>query len=168
MIIFYGKITGIHGLNGEVEIAFYDKSYKASLPILNKNIPININNNTFILLNIKSKNKSLVLSIKDIDTIEKAKKLIGFDVFVDTYFLPELDDDTFYEAELIGYKIIDLNNNLYGEIVNVYSLPSNYVFEIKLNQNQKIVSIPYVNAYFGKSNKKEKIIEIIEKPIFED
>ena len=27
MIIFYGKITGIHGLKGEVETAFYDRSY---------------------------------------------------------------------------------------------------------------------------------------------
>ena len=168
MIIFYGKITGIHGLKGEVEIAFVDKSYFASLPILSKNIPITINNNTFTVLNVKKKNKAFVLSLKDINTIEQAKELIGLDIFVDSSILPQLDDDTFYEAELIGYKIIDTDNNIYGEIVDVYSLPSNYVFEIKLTENNEIVSIPFVHAYFGKSDKENKTIQIIQKPIFDN
>ena len=168
MIIFYARITGIHGLKGEVEIAFADKSYFASLPVLNKNIPIIINNETFNLLNVKKKNKAFVLAIENIDSIEKAKEMIGLDIFVDSSYLPALDDDTFYEAEIIGYKVIDLDNNLYGEIVDVYSLPSNYVFDIKLKENGNVVSIPYVHAYFGKADKANKTIEIIEKPIFDD
>ncbi|WP_295154992.1 ribosome maturation factor RimM [uncultured Brachyspira sp.] len=168
MIIFYGKITGIHGLKGEVEIAFADKSYFASLPILNKNTSVIINDNVFIVVNVKKKNKAFVLSLKNINTIEQAQSLIGFDIYIDSSVLPELDDDTFYEAELIGYKIIDADNDLYGEIVHIYSLPSNYVFEIKLIENGNIVSIPFVNAYFGKSDKKNKTIQIIKKPIFDD
>ena len=168
MIIFYGKITGIHGLKGEVEVAFLDKDYFASLPVLNKDIPIIINNQTFTVLNVKKKNKSFVLALKDIDDIEQAKAFIGADIFIDSSFLPQLDDDTFYEAELIGYEIIDLDNNLYGKVVDVYSLPSNYVLEIKLAENDEIVSIPFVHAYFGKSDKINKTIQIIQKPIFDD
>ncbi|WP_300755865.1 ribosome maturation factor RimM [uncultured Brachyspira sp.] len=168
MIIFYAKITGIHGLKGEVEMAFSDKSYFASLPVLNKNTSIIINDQTFTVINFKKKNKSFVLALKDIDTLEKAKELIGFDIFIDSSNLPELDNDTFYEAELIGYKIIDNDNNIYGEITDVYSIPSNYVFEIKLAENGNIVSIPFVHAYFGKANKTNKSIQIIQKPIFDD
>ena len=168
MIIFYGKITGIHGLKGEVEVAFFDKDYFASLPVLNNNIPIIINNQTFTVLNVKKKNKAFVLSLKDINDIEEAKTFIGSDIFIDSSLLPELDDDTFYEAELIGYEIIDLDNNLYGEIIDVYSLPSNYVLEIKLAENDEIVSIPFVHAYFGKSDKQKRNIQIIQKPIFDD
>ena len=168
MIIFYGKITGIHGLKGEVEVAFLDKDYFVSLPVLNKDIPIIINNQTFTILNVKKKNKAFVLALKDIDDIEQAKAFIGSDIFIDSSLLPQLDDDTFYEAELIGYEIIDLDNNLYGKIVDVYSLPSNYVLEIKLAENDEIVSIPFVHAYFGKSDKINKTIQIIQKPIFDD
>ena len=145
MIIFYGKITGIHGLKGEVEVAFLDKDYFTSLPVLNKDIPIIINNQTFTVLNVKKKNKAFVLALKDIDDIEQAKAFIGADIFIDSSFLPQLDDDTFYEAELIEYEIIDLDNNLYGKVVDVYSLPSNYVLEIKLAENDEIVSIPFVH-----------------------
>ena len=161
----------MHGLKGEVEISFNDKSYFASLPILNENTPVIINDREFILLKIKKKNKSFVFQIKDIEDIESAKELIGSDIYIDSKYLPELDDDTFYEAELIGYKIIDEDKNIYGEIIDIYSLPSNYVFNIALAENGKKgkkVSIPFVKAYFGKADKINKTIEIINKPIFED
>ena len=168
MIIFYSTVSRLHGIKGEVEISFKDKSYFASLPILNKNTPVIINGIEFIILKIKKKNKSFVFQLKDIENIESAKELIGSDIYIDSKYLPELDEETFYEAELIGYKIIDENKNIYGEIVDIYSLPSNYVFNIALAENNKKVSIPFVKAYFGKADKINKIIEIINKPIFED
>lgn len=168
MIIFYSTVSRLHGLKGEVEISFRDKSYFASLPVLNENTPVIINGKEFIILKIKKKNKSFVFQIKDIEDIESAKELIGCDIYIDSKYLPELDEDTFYEAELIGYKIIDENKNIYGEIVDIYSLPSNYVFDIALSENNKKVSIPFVKAYFGKSDKINKTIEIVQKPIFDD
>ena len=168
MIIFYSSITNLHGLKGEVEISFNDKSYFASLPVLSENTPVIINGKEFIILKIKKKNKSFVFKIKDIEDIELAKELIGCDIYIDSKYLPELDEETFYEAELTGYKIIDENKNIYGEIVDIYSLPSNYVFNIVLAENKKKVSIPFVKAYFGKADKINKTIEIIQKPIFDD
>lgn len=168
MIIFYSSIKSLHGLKGEVEISFKGKSYFASLPVLSENTPVIINGKEFIILKIKKKNKSFVFQIKDIENIELAKELIGCDIYIDSKYLPELDEDTFYEAELTGYKIIDENKNIYGEIVDIYSLPSNYVFNIVLAENKKKVSIPFVKAYFGKADKINKTIEIIQKPIFDD
>lgn len=168
MTIFYSRITNLHGLKGEVEISFNDKSYFASLPVLNENTPIIIDGEEFIILKVKKKNKSFVFQIKDIENIDSAKELIGKDIYIESEYLPKLDNDTFYEAELIGYKIIDLEKNIYGEIVDIYNLPSNYVFNILLTENNKKVSIPFVKAYFGKSDKINKTIEIIQKPIFED
>lgn len=168
MIIFYSSIKSLHGLKGEVEISFNDKSYFASLPVLSENTPVIINGKEFIILKIKKKNKSFVFQIKDIEDIELAKELIGCDIYIDSKYLPELDEDTFYEAELTGYKIIDENKSIYGEIVDIYSLPSNYVFNIVLAENKKKVSIPFVKAYFGKADKINKTIEIIQKPIFDD
>lgn len=158
----------MHGLKGEVEISFYDKSYFASLPVLNENTPIIIDGKEFIILKVKKKNKSFVFQIKDIENIDLARELIGCDIYIDSKYLPKLDDNTFYEAELIGYKIIDSEKNIYGEIIDIYNLPSNYVFNILLAENNKKVSIPFVKAYFGKSDKINKTIEIIQKPIFED
>ncbi len=158
----------MHGLKGEVEISFYDKSYFASLPVLNENTPIIIDGKEFIILKVKKKNKSFVFQIKDIENMDLARELIGCDIYIDSKYLPKLDDNTFYEAELIGYKIIDSEKNIYGEIIDIYSLPSNYVFNILLAENNKKVSIPFVKAYFGKSDKIDKTIEIIQKPIFED
>lgn len=167
MIIYYAKITGVHGIKGEIETSFKDKTYFNSLPRLSIDTPIIINNNTFEILNIKKKNKSFVFSLKEINNINKAKELIGLDIFVDFKYLPKLDNNDFYHAELIGYKVIDANNNNFGKVINVYSIPSNDVIEISLEKNKKkIISIPFVKAYFGKANKKNKTIQIVTNTDF--
>lgn len=170
MIVLYAKITGVHGIKGEIEMSFPDKEYFNSLPYLNKDTPIIILNNQYTVLNVKKKNKAFIFSLKEIDNIDKAKELVGQDIFIDSSYLPVLDEDTFYRAELIGYKVLDRENNIVGEIINLYSIPANEVFEIALEDNKKkIVSIPFVNAYFGKANKNEKtIIILVDIKLFED
>ncbi|AFR69431.1 putative RimM protein [Brachyspira pilosicoli B2904] len=144
MKIFYSTITSVHGLNGEVECTFIDKSYFASLPILNNNTNIYIDNQEYKIINIKKKNKSFVFKLEKIDSIDDAKALIGNDIYIDYENLPSLDDNSFYEAEIIGYNVIDSNGKLYGKVVDLYSLPSNYVFVISLEDSKEEVSIPFV------------------------
>lgn len=168
MKIFYSTITNVHGLNGEVECTFIDKSYFASLPFLNNNISIYIDNQKYKITNIKKKNKSFVFKLETIDNIDDAKSLIGKDIYIDYENLPSLDDDSFYEAEIIGYNVIDSDGNPYGKVADLYSLPSNYVFVISLEDTKKEISIPFVGAYFGKIDKVNKFIEIIEKPIVDE
>ncbi|WP_278846813.1 ribosome maturation factor RimM [Brachyspira pilosicoli] len=168
MKIFYSTITSVHGLNGEVECTFIDKSYFASLPILNNNTNIYIDNQEYKIINIKKKNKSFVFKLEKIDSIDDAKALIGKDIYIDYENLPSLDDNSFYEAEIIGYNVIDSNGKLYGKVVDLYSLPSNYVFVISLENSKEEVSIPFVGAYFGKIDKTNRVLEIIEKPIVDE
>ena len=163
----------MHGLNGEVECTFIDKSYFASLPFLNNNTNIYIDNQEYKIINIKKKNKAFVFKLEKIDNIDDAKALIGKDIYIDYENLPSLDDDSFYEAEIIGYNVIDSDGKLYGKVVDLYSLPlyslpSNYVFVISLEDSKEEISIPFVGAYFGKVDKANKFIEIIEKPIVDE
>ena len=165
----------MHGLNGEVECTFIDKSYFASLPFLNNNTNIYIDNQEYKIINIKKKNKAFVFKLEKIDNIDDAKALIGKDIYIDYENLPSLDDDSFYEAEIIGYNVIDSDGKLYGKVVDLYSLPSNYVFVISLEvfvisleSSKQEISIPFVGAYFGKIDKVNKFIEIIEKPIVDE
>ena len=168
MKIFYSTITSVHGLNGEVECTFIDKSYFASLPFLNNNTNIYIDNQEYKIINTKKKNKAFVFKLEKIDNIDDAKALIGKDIYIDYENLPSLDDDSFYEAEIIGYNVIDSDGKLYGKVVDLYSLPSNYVFVISLESSKEEISIPFVGAYFGKIDKANKFIEIIEKPIVDE
>ena len=142
----------MHGLNGEVECTFIDKSYFASLPFLNNNTNIYIDNQEYKIINIKKKNKAFVFKLEKIDNIDDAKALIGKDIYIDYENLPSLDDDSFYEAEIIGYNVIDSDGKLYG----------------KVESSKQEISIPFVGAYFGKIDKVNKFIEIIEKPIVDE
>lgn len=166
MILFYGTITSIHGLRGEVELAFRDIGYFASLPIIEINTSVYVGGKSLLVLDIKRKPKALVVSFDNIDNVQKARDLVGKDLYVDTDLLPELDNNTFYEAELIGFKIVDLSDELYAIVTDCYSLPSNSVLVLKLIDGEE-VSVPFVSKYFGKISREKKTIEIIIKPSYD-
>lgn len=170
MIVLYSKITGIHGIKGGIEISLYNKEYFNSLPLLNRDTPVIIDSCDYIILNVKKKNRSIIFYLKDVDSVDKANELVGKCIFIDTLYLPTLDKDTFYRSELIGCKVIDNGNNVIGEIVDVYTIPSNAVFEIALEcDNRRIVSIPFVKAYFGEYDKNKKtIIILVDIKLFEN
>lgn len=167
MIVFLGTVTGIHGVRGEVELAFRDDCYFASLPLIEAGISVYIDKEPLYITKVKRKPRAFVFSFENIDSVEKASMLIGRDVYVDTEILPKLDKNTFYEAELIGFKVVDKCGKLYANVIDCYNLPSNSVLVLKLIENENTVSIPFVSKYFGDADKENKIIEIIEKPFYE-
>lgn len=166
MIVFYGNITGVHGLRGEVELYFANMFSFASLPTLKNNMAVFLSDSLleYKVLAIKSKPRAIVLSLDGINSIEEARKLRGTALYIETDDLPSLGDEEFYAAELIGFKIIDNMGDVYGEVINCYVAPANDVLDIKL-LDETILSLPFIDHYFGSVSRNNKSIEIRDKTI---
>ena len=166
MIVFYGNITGVHGLRGEVELYFSNMFSFASFPTLVKNMTVLLSDShiEYKVLAIKTKPRAIVLSLDGINSIEEAQKLRGTPLYIETDDLPSLGDEEFYAAELIGFKIIDDMGDVYGEVVNCYVAPANDVFDIKL-LNGTTLSLPFIDHYFGAVSRENKTIEVRDKTI---
>lgn len=166
MIVFFGTITSTHGIKGEVNISFPNRAYinNLSLPYIGSTIFIGDDKKPYRLLSIKHKNKALVFGIESVTSIDEASKLKGQGVYLDLNSLPQLDDNTFYENELIGFDVIYKDDGVIGEVYNVYSLPANDVIEIKL-ENGEIIGVPFVHKYFGDVSREDKEIILLDKDI---
>lgn len=166
MIIFYGKITGIHGLKGEIELYFNNTLRLNSLPKLFSGMSVFISDSyiPYKILEIKEKPRVIVLTLDEVSDIDTATKLRGSPLFIDTSDLPELDNNTFYESELIGFKIIDDKECILGEIIDCYIAPASAILECKLTDDS-VVSIPFANAYFGEVSRENKTILLLDKKI---
>ena len=76
--------------------------------------------------------------------------------------------------ESIRKELFDLYDSFKNDIdIESLNYMSDKLFHIEnslaqLEENNKIVSIPFVKAYFGKTDKISKTIEIIQKPILDD
>lgn len=166
MIIFYGKITGIHGLKGEIELYFNNTLRLNSLPKLSSGMSVFISDSyiPYKILEIKEKPRVVVLALDKVSDIDTATKLRGSHLFIDTSDLPLLDDNTFYESELIGFKIVDNEEYVLGEVTDCYIAPASAILECKLTDN-RVVSIPFAHAYFGEVSRENKTIILLDKNI---
>ena len=95
----------------------------------------------------------------DINLVEKYVNQI---FYIDRDEMDDLEENEYYFDDLIGLKIIDGNNNEYGEVVDVLDLPSSAVIEIKLKNDKKIM-IPFVGVYINDVTKEYILIERIEE-----
>ena len=72
-------------------------------------------------------NKTGYFYFEDIDTIEKAEKLVRKKVFLPNTKKPEPREEDFYYTDLKGYIAIDEKYGELGEIIEVHEYPQQYI-----------------------------------------
>ena len=66
--------------------------------------------------------------------------------------LPKLDDDDeFYEADLIGLKVCQ-NDQEIGTVAGLYNFGAGEIIELKLNATGKLEMLPFTKAYVPEVN----------------
>ena len=109
-------------------------------------------------INKISLHKSSLLRIKfeNIDTEEKANKILKKETFLPLKDLPKLEGNKFYYHEIIGFKVIDEKTGEIGEVVEINDQTSQTI--IIINNGVKKIMIPLVDDFLIDLNKKNKII----------
>ena len=70
------------------------------------------------ILEIKEHGKDLLVRINEVCTREDAMGLKG-SLFIDTNDLPELEEGDFYDHELIGLKVVNLQQEKLGSVEKI-------------------------------------------------
>ena len=100
-----------------------------------------------------------LIFFEGIDSVDKAKELVGKKLFLPMSFLPKLKDNQFYYHEIIGYQVEDQSLGLLGIVKEVVSLGAQDVV-VMIYQNREVL-IPLTDEIIPKVNKKEKVIQTI-------
>lgn len=158
-MILIGKIVGTHGIKGYLKIKpftdFPERFEKG------KSIKVKIDNSLFeFLIEDSFQHKNFIcLKLKDINTIDEARKLKDKDVFIYGDEIKKLEDDEYYIHDLIGLKVFGEGEQVIGKIVDVIRLISNDVFEIELIDNRKFL-YPFVKDFIDEINIQSGFIRI--------
>ena len=75
--------------------------------------------------------KWVILRLRGVDSRDQASRLRDMNIYVDKEKLGKLAEDTYYEADLHGMEVYDLNNELIGVISAVLKTPANDVYQIR-------------------------------------
>ena len=127
-----GHIAKLHGFKGEVSL-FLDVSnvddYRALDVVF---LEIDGNPTPFIITRIKPMNKGfLVLTFEGINCETDAKFLLRKKVFLPDTILPSLDENSFYDHEIIGFDVLDIEYGPIGKVVGVVDHPSNPLLQVE-------------------------------------
>lgn len=103
----------------------------------------------YFLTEIKEMGSGLVLSIEDIDAVEKARPLVGREVFADASLVDEEE-----EPALLGFELIDSHFGSLGNIEEISDNGSQVL--VSLNYKGREVILPLVDEFIVKVDEEAK------------
>ena len=156
-MISLGKIVKVRGIRGEVVIG---PSHNLPLYNLNQGDILTLKSDKYqreeeieYFREIKG---GIVLKFLNIDTINEALKLVGYEIYADDDSKTDQKSD-----EIIGFLVKDLKDETWGREKSVAINRLNDYIEVK--NNGDIYLVPFVDEIVKKIDEKERII-IIDPP----
>ncbi|KAA9010599.1 ribosome maturation factor RimM [Histidinibacterium aquaticum] len=126
--VIVGALAGAFGVRGEVRL----KSFCADPAAIVDYAPLySADGKRFAELVLTGEAKgSLVARVDGVTTKEEADALKGTELYADRERLPELEEDEFYHADLIGLPVHDTGGALLGHVKAVHDHGAGDLLEI--------------------------------------
>lgn len=135
-----GKIVKAHGLKGAAKVYAYGESpavlemYRGVVAVGEDGI-----NRDLTVKWAKPGNRTVLMAFIGIDSREQAETLIGFELFVDQTALPELEEGTYYWADIIGLDVFTVNDDYIGQVASIIQTGANDVYVVKSGEMETLV-----------------------------
>ena len=136
-----GYVTGPHGVRGALEIKLFNPESSALEPGVRVVFSARGGAEPVTHFEVqrgapKPGSDRARLWLVGVETREAAEQLRGCELWIAREDLPELDDDEFYLADLLGFEVVrrraDESFESLGEIVGVTSNTAQDLFEVRL------------------------------------
>ena len=154
--IIIGKIVAPHGVRGDIRI----------LPLTEK--PELFLDLEYLLLeggkkltvkNARFQKRMILVTTKEVTSMNEAELLRDKNIYIKAEDLPELEEDEFYVADLVGIPVYDMEGNQIGTFKDSLSTGSNDVYIIAV-PGAKDILVPALKEYFKEINLAEKRIVV--------
>jgi len=145
-LICLAKIVAAHGIKGEVKIKSFTSAPK---DVFKYGKLSNKDETRFFEITFKGFAKELIRAkIKGVETRNDAEEIVGTELYVSREVLPDLGENTYYQTDLIGLKVLDASNlKELGKIVGIYNFGAGDILEIKFNGLKQTEMLPFNETY---------------------
>ncbi len=151
-----GRVAQAHGRDGWVRVVVYsglpDRFVRVKVVFFETDRGMEGK----ILAGVRVQSGSVLLKLKDVDTREAAKKLVGKEIFVLEEEKIELPEDTYFIHDLIGLQVFDIQGNPVGTVSEVLTGTGNDVYVVKSAERE--VLIPAVGEFVRQIDLKKRIM----------
>ena len=172
--IIVGKITGVHGVRGELKFSplldnpVFLKKINMGLLIDEKTADRHTyeeeESDDYGGINIQITSWRItegrcILLLDGVSDRDQARKYIGFFLLVERSVVPSLPKGRFFITDLLGSVVTDDDRGVLGNVKNILQTGANDVFVVS-RQDEKDVLIPFLNQVVYSIDQEKKEIHV--------
>ncbi|MGI5842066.1 MAG: ribosome maturation factor RimM [Christensenellales bacterium] len=161
--ITIGKIVKPKGLKGEVKVKLFT-NYSAAVKAL-KVFYVGQQKNIMKAKTVSIRDGFAYILFENVSTIEQAELLRNSQVFAAKNNFITQDEGTFLIEDILGFQIVDENENYLGELIEVEQYGAADVWIMR--GMGRTYSFPYISAIVKKVDVQNKQI-VVDKKAFDE
>lgn len=139
-----GAIVGVHGIRGEVKVKCFsddEKNFNSYGVFTDE-----AENKTFKAKAVGHSKELLRVKIQGVDDRNTAETLVGTGLYVKREKLPQLNEEEFYHADLIGLDTKNISGEIIGKVNALYNFGAGDLIEIKMADGS-LEMLPFNKQY---------------------
>lgn len=158
-LVIIGTIVGTHHLTGTVKVNSIFEEFDV---IVGERVLLE-KGDVRKLLTIKNakrlNEKKLIINFVEINNIEQAKEINGFQIKIRRDLLPEKNENEFYIKDLLGIDVYE-NDEKIGEVLDVMETAAHEILIIKDTVSKEEFMIPFIKQFVEEIDFKNNRINV--------
>ena len=158
-LVIIGTIVGTHHLTGTVKVNSIFEEFDV---IVGERVLLE-KGDIRKLLTIKNakrlNEKKLIINFVEINNIEQAKEINGFQIKIRRDLLPEKNENEFYIKDLLGIDVYE-NDEKIGEVLDVMETAAHEILIIKDTVSKEEIMIPFIEQFVEEIDFKNNRINV--------
>jgi len=139
--LLIARIGAPHGVRGEVRLFAFGEDPDALKTYV---LTDAAGTRTFKVASLRPAKDHFVARLKGVDDRDAAEALTNTDLFVPRTALPPAgDDDTFYQADMIGLSVMDEAGTLLGTVTAMFDFGAGDILEYAPVEGSKTLLVPF-------------------------
>jgi 16S rRNA processing protein RimM len=159
-----GLVVSAHGVKGEVKFKYYNEGV-GSIDYPSLFVEALGSYSELTLSRIRRQGNHFIIAFNGLDTIEKCAFLLKKELFVAVKDLPSLEEDEYYDYELIGLHVMNSKGKLLGKVSQIMHIRQR---DILVVVGIEELLVPMSDDYIIGISRKDGTIQVQEEALIED
>ena len=163
-----GEIINSHGIKGEVKVIPLTDSQERFDDMDWVYLDRNGSLDKIKIEGIKHIKNTVILKLKDVDTVEAAEAMRGLFLLVDRKNAVKLPSHSYFICDILGSEVQDMTGTSYGKLIEVLHTGSNDVYVVR-NEDGREILLPALKSVIREVSMETGIIKVtIPEGLLED
>lgn len=130
-LVYFGRITGLFGVQGWVKIFSYARPREAIIDYSPWLVKTGEDWREMAVEDGRAQGKGVVVKLAGVDDRDQASQMIGADIAIKFSQLPPPSKGEYYWAQLVGLEVVNLAGQTLGKVDSLFETGANDVLVLR-------------------------------------